>query len=143
MAVNKIKLSSGTEFTAHLGIVGITMDGEVELYTGYDDSLRYDLRTPADKVELADMMIARWQAARAEWAAPRGRTPLASFMIALRISNDENLMDMSTNLGTSPAQLSAYETGRKPVPHDFVETVATVYKLSEGAAAELRGTIFP
>jgi hypothetical protein len=140
---HKIKLSSGTEFTAYRGIVGITTDGELELFTGYDDDLQYDVITPADKIELADMMIARWQALRAEWAAPRGLTRLASFLIALRISNDENLMDMAENIGTTPAQLSAYETGRKPIPHDFVEAVALAYKLSEGAADELRGTIFP
>lgn len=64
------QLSTGREFCANVGSIGISPDGTV--FTGYDDQIDFspdfygdardgDYRwTQAEKVELANVMIARW-----------------------------------------------------------------------------------
>lgn len=60
-------LSSGREVYANGGIVGLTVFDAYEgldTFYGYDGGLSLDNWTPAERVELADHMIARWQAFR-------------------------------------------------------------------------------
>ncbi|MCS3893297.1 hypothetical protein M2171_002430 [Bradyrhizobium japonicum USDA 38] len=66
--------SSGRQVCANDGIVGLTIDGQITLYEGYDGRLDtvpsgFSGPTDADKVELADHMIACWQEARRMFAA--------------------------------------------------------------------------
>lgn len=73
---DRITLSTGTEVDANRGIVGI--DAALDTYGGYDERIEYEVTepggradlTPAERVELADLMIARWQAYRARWVRP-------------------------------------------------------------------------
>ena len=60
---DQIKFSTGTVIDANCRIVGI--DDELGTFEGCDGPLEC-LRTltPAERRELADMMIARWQAYR-------------------------------------------------------------------------------
>jgi HTH-type transcriptional regulator, competence development regulator len=50
-------------------------------------------------------------------------------MRRLRLDHDELLKDMAAKLNVTPAFLSSLETGRKPVPGDFVTRVAREYRL--------------
>jgi hypothetical protein len=74
-----IRLSTGKEIYAHRGIVGISPDLR-EVTEGYDGGIergyeteedwgdsRYRL-TPAERVEIADLMLARWRAYRERWS---------------------------------------------------------------------------
>ena len=66
-----MKLSSGRNIDANSGVIGINEDGEV--FSGYDERVlgidrpewAGDDEAPfsaAERAELADLMIARWQA---------------------------------------------------------------------------------
>lgn len=61
------QLSTGRTFYAHMGLIGLTPDqgSEVRVSAGYDDSVDVDGWTPAERIELADYMIALWQDFRA------------------------------------------------------------------------------
>jgi hypothetical protein len=67
LAGDAYRLRSGRAFYAHNGIIGIDPDGEVfEGYDGGIDIVRewdYEFQpwTPAERAELADEMIRRWQ----------------------------------------------------------------------------------
>lgn len=67
-----IKLKSGREIYVSGGIVGISLDEEV-IAEGYDGFIWTDEDsspwTPAEKRELAEMMIARWK----WWAERSGK----------------------------------------------------------------------
>lgn len=95
-----IKLTSGREFNANCGIVGI--DAELDVFGGYDQGIDgaglYDDhrlgRWPADdRVALADMMIERWAAFKAQ---AKGEAPIASEPVAVlrydRSHGNENEM---------------------------------------------------
>ena len=67
----KTTLPSGRVFDANRGIIGLDEFGN--LFEGYDGTLEnYESEyagvdpefTPAERVEIADMMLARWQAYR-------------------------------------------------------------------------------
>jgi transcriptional regulator with XRE-family HTH domain len=49
----------------------------------------------------------------------------------IRIDQDELLKDMADNLEVTPAYLSAVEVGKRNVPGDWPEKIATSYKLDE------------
>ena len=49
----------------------------------------------------------------------------------LRIDKSELLKDMADRLGVSPAFISATETGRKPIPADFVGRIGAAYDLAD------------
>lgn len=62
--IDTIRLPSGRTFYANRGIVGINADCD-EISEGYDGEVVVDERdadpwTALEKIELADMMIARW-----------------------------------------------------------------------------------
>ena len=58
-----IQLSSGRVLDPNCGVVGV--NHKLEVYEGYDSSwIRYF--TADEKRELADVMLARWQAYRAQ-----------------------------------------------------------------------------
>lgn len=56
----------------------------------------------------------------------------------LRIDKSELLKDMAERLHVSPAFISAIETGRKPIPGDFVGRIATAYDLGDEARERLQ-----
>jgi hypothetical protein len=58
-----IKLKSGREVYANQGIFGLSP--ELDLSEGYDGHPSYDL-SKEDKLEIAEMMIARWYAFKHE-----------------------------------------------------------------------------
>ena len=58
-------------------------------------------------------------------------TPLGKWLRAFRIDNDLLLKDMAETLGLSSAHLSGIETGRKPVPHNFMNRVLEAFDLDE------------
>lgn len=53
-----VSLPSGRKFYANCLIVGIDDEGGV--FEGYDGGVSDDKFTPAERIDLADMMIARW-----------------------------------------------------------------------------------
>lgn len=62
---NECRLSTGKEFFAYGHILGIGPDGEI--YTGYDETLFKNF-TPAERAEVAAVMIERWRRWATEWA---------------------------------------------------------------------------
>lgn len=69
-----IRLATGKELYAFHGILGLGPDCET-LTEGYDGKIEgpwmepeEHVLTPAERVELADLMIARWQAYRERWS---------------------------------------------------------------------------
>jgi len=46
----------------------------------------------------------------------------------IRIDNNEILMDMATKLSTTPAYLSAVETGKRNVPMEWPKQIAKLYQ---------------
>lgn len=70
---NHYRLTSGREIYANRGILGLGLASDDTLYEGYDghitDADEYDdgRLTPAERRQIADQMIARWQA----WAAKK------------------------------------------------------------------------
>lgn len=56
----------------------------------------------------------------------------------LRLDRDELLKDMARRLRITPAFLSSIESGRKPVPADFVARVNEEYALSEAVRNRLQ-----
>jgi hypothetical protein len=76
---SKIRLSSGRDIYAYGKIIGIEVGGDdFMLCYGYDGYLRTTAEvgeelTREELVEVADMMISRWTAARDAFAA--GKTP--------------------------------------------------------------------
>ena len=69
-----MRLSTGTEITTHQGIIGI--DEKLTVFGGYDsivfergNAFGFDDApdlTASEQVELADMMIARWESFKAQ-----------------------------------------------------------------------------
>lgn len=60
------------------------------------------------------------------------------FVRKLRIDRGELLKDMADKLGVTPSYLSAVETGRRPVPEEWVQKIATLYGLNEIDRMELK-----
>lgn len=59
---NEIELSTGRTIYANRGIVGIGPD--LDLTQGYDGDIRIGLLTTAERLELVEFVIARWQRLR-------------------------------------------------------------------------------
>jgi hypothetical protein len=59
MTEHNVTLPSGRNISAEFGIIGI--DGGHNIYQGYDGYIDVSL-TQAECVELADIMLQRWQA---------------------------------------------------------------------------------
>lgn len=78
MTSHEVVFKSWRRLYANRGIIGISPPPDLEISEGYDSTLQ----TPADEgwdenaeklsaaecVELADMMLARWQAFRDRWS---------------------------------------------------------------------------
>jgi hypothetical protein len=70
---NELKLKSGRTLYVNCGIVGISPN--LGTYGGYDDNLAAEDWSAEDQIELADLMIARWQAFKkqADKNSPRAK----------------------------------------------------------------------
>ena len=65
-------------------------------------------------------------------------TAFGKIVRKLRIDREETLGQMALNLGRSPTFLTAVETGRKPVPDDYLNEVMTYFGLSQSERDQLR-----
>lgn len=61
---------------------------------------------------------------------------LYKFLRKIRIDRDEIALDMANKLGVSPAYLSSVETGKRPMPVDWIETLCALYELNGEQRAE-------
>jgi hypothetical protein len=78
---SRYRLTTGTVFYAHRGILGLAPDGTA-LFNGYDGEVTEGSERPpydeddrrftaAERAEIADSMIARWT----KWKSAERRTP--------------------------------------------------------------------
>ncbi|MDO1508838.1 MULTISPECIES: helix-turn-helix domain-containing protein [unclassified Neisseria] len=67
-----------------------------------------------------------------------GLTQFGAAVREARRQTKQTLQTMATALGTSPAFLSAIETGRSKVPMDFVEKVEDFFKNLNQPVADLK-----
>jgi hypothetical protein len=56
----------------------------------------------------------------------------------MRIDRGEVLKHMADKLGWTSSYLSAIEVGKRVIPEDLIERLATLYELTQPAIAELR-----
>lgn len=56
----------------------------------------------------------------------------------IRIDNQQLLKDMAESLGVSSAYLSAVETGKRRIPQDWVNKIASTYSLNQEDSADLQ-----
>lgn len=65
-------------------------------------------------------------------------TPFGKAVRKLRLDRDEILKDMAEKLDVSPSFLSAVETGKKKIPDEMLQELATHYQLKKNGLADLR-----
>lgn len=65
-------------------------------------------------------------------------TPFGEFFRTLRVKHHEVLFDASKFLGVSSAYVSSVETGKRPVPEEWIKLIANHYHLNEQQVNELR-----
>lgn len=65
-------------------------------------------------------------------------TPLGKELRRLRLDRDWLLKGMADGIGVSSSFLSAIETGRKPIPDDFLERIVNWAQLDIDETARLR-----
>lgn len=58
-------------------------------------------------------------------------TELGKELRKIRINRDEILKDMASKLGITPAYLSAIENGKRTPTKKFMDTLFSIYKISE------------
>lgn len=58
-------------------------------------------------------------------------TELGKELRKIRINSDELLKDMASKLGITPAYLSAIENGKRTPTKKFMDTLFSIYKISE------------
>lgn len=68
-------------------------------------------------------------------------TLFGKFVRKLRIDRNELLKDMAVKLGVASSYLSAVETGKRNVPHDWLEKITTLYQLNYEETQELKTAI--
>lgn len=64
-------------------------------------------------------------------------TPFGEFMRILRVKKRETMKDTATKLNCSVPFVSAVETGKKAIPHDWYELISKKYSLSDCQKDEL------
>lgn len=64
------------------------------------------------------------------------RTRLGDFLRSIRMKADISLRKMATDLGISPAFLSAVENGKKKMPDSWFALIPETYHLSESESDE-------
>lgn len=74
-------------------------------------------------------------------AAKDSRTVLGAVLRDIRVLRDENLANMSRKLDMGPAELSAFESGRKVPPLGFAGRVASAYGLNRTQQQELEEAV--
>lgn len=68
-------------------------------------------------------------------------TQFGVFCRKLRIDNGELLKSMADKLGVTSSYLSAVETGRRSVPHEWLQKITSLYSLRAEEAAALGSAI--
>lgn len=68
-------------------------------------------------------------------------TQFGKFTRKLRIDNGELLKEMADKLGVTSSYLSAVETGKRNAPHDWLEKLTALYRLSVEEVAALNSAI--
>ena len=66
------------------------------------------------------------------------RTRLGDFLRSIRMRNNISLRNMATDLGISPAFLSAVENGKKKMPDSWFELIPNTYDLDESDVEEFK-----
>lgn len=65
-------------------------------------------------------------------------TEFGKYLRKLRIDRQEILKDMADKLHVSSAYLSAVETGKRRIPHKWVENISELYSLNAQDSYELQ-----
>lgn len=60
----------------------------------------------------------------------------------MRLNTKESLRTMAKKLEVSAAFLSAMEVGRKPIPIEYIDRIASLYNLSEADRSELEESVY-
>ncbi|WP_154983171.1 helix-turn-helix transcriptional regulator [Paenibacillus xylanexedens] len=68
-------------------------------------------------------------------------TQFGVFCRKLRIDNGELLKNMADKLEVTSSYLSAVETGKRNVPHDWIEKISNIYQLNAESAQVLKFAI--
>lgn len=64
-------------------------------------------------------------------------TAFGKFCRKLRIDNNEIMKDMAEKLGVTASYLLAIEKGKRSIPTDWAEQIASLYELTEQQTKEL------
>ena len=70
------------------------------------------------------------------------RTELGYFLRSIRVKADISLRKMSSDLGISPAFLSAVENGKKKIPNSWLTLIPETYHLSDEDAEEFKNIAY-
>ncbi|MDQ1236708.1 transcriptional regulator with XRE-family HTH domain [Paenibacillus sp. SORGH_AS306] len=68
-------------------------------------------------------------------------TQFGTFCRKLRIDNGELLKNMADKLEVTSSYLSAVETGKRNVPHDWIEKITNFYQLNDESKNQLKFAI--
>lgn len=68
-------------------------------------------------------------------------TLFGKYVRKLRIDRNELLRDMAVKLGVASSYLSAVETGKRNVPHDWLEKISNLYQLNVEETQDLKKAI--
>lgn len=68
-------------------------------------------------------------------------TELGKFLRKLRIDRGETMRDMAKKIGVSTSFLSVVETGKKPIPENFICRIQSAYTFTSSQIAELKQSI--
>lgn len=70
------------------------------------------------------------------------RTKLGDFLRNIRLKANISLRKMATDLGISPAFLSAVENGKKKMPDSWFSLIPDTYNLSDNETDEFKDTAY-
>lgn len=65
-------------------------------------------------------------------------TLFGKYVRKLRIDRNELLKEMAVKLGVASSYLSAVETGKRNIPHDWLDKIITLYQLDFQESEELK-----
>ena len=70
------------------------------------------------------------------------RTKLGDFLRSIRVKADISLRKMSSDLGISPAFLSAVENGKKKIPDSWLTLIPETYHLNDKETEEFKNIAY-